>query len=192
MPKKNSSDVDGFGARLVALRKAAGLTQQQLAKEINVSRRVIAYYEGETEHPPTTILPRLAQVLRVSADELLNGGDRHESKPELKNARVRMTESPAYPPHDGGARKYRVREVYHEDDIRIIEGDSRRALEQIPDNTFQCCITSPPYWGLRDYGIGAQILAALGLRRIRLLSNSTRKVVGLDGYGLEIVEQLPV
>jgi 3,4-dihydroxy 2-butanone 4-phosphate synthase/GTP cyclohydrolase II len=42
----------------------------------------------------------------------------------------------------------------------------------------------------RDYGIGAQILAALGLSKIRLLSNSTRKVVGLDGYGLEIVEQV--
>ncbi len=45
---------------------------------------------------------------------------------------------------------------------------------------------------LRDYGIGAQILRALGLGRIRLLSNSTRKVVGLDGYGLEIVEQVPL
>jgi len=44
----------------------------------------------------------------------------------------------------------------------------------------------------RDYGIGAQILAALGLGKIRLLSNSTRKVIGLDGYGLEIVEQVPV
>jgi 3,4-dihydroxy 2-butanone 4-phosphate synthase/GTP cyclohydrolase II len=43
---------------------------------------------------------------------------------------------------------------------------------------------------LRDYGSGAQILRALGLGRIRLLSNSTRKVVGLDGYGLEIVEQV--
>ena len=44
----------------------------------------------------------------------------------------------------------------------------------------------------RDYGIGAQILSALGLRKIRLLSNSTRKVVGLDGYNLEIVEQIPI
>jgi 3,4-dihydroxy 2-butanone 4-phosphate synthase/GTP cyclohydrolase II len=43
---------------------------------------------------------------------------------------------------------------------------------------------------LRDYGIGAQILAALGLRQIRLLSRSNRKVVGLDGHGLEIVEQV--
>jgi 3,4-dihydroxy 2-butanone 4-phosphate synthase / GTP cyclohydrolase II len=46
--------------------------------------------------------------------------------------------------------------------------------------------------GLRDYGIGAQILVALGLRRIRLLSNSTRRAVGLDGHGLEIVEQVPI
>ena len=44
----------------------------------------------------------------------------------------------------------------------------------------------------RDYGIGAQILSALGLAKIRLLSHSTRKVVGLDGYGLEIVEQVSV
>jgi 3,4-dihydroxy 2-butanone 4-phosphate synthase/GTP cyclohydrolase II len=42
----------------------------------------------------------------------------------------------------------------------------------------------------RDYGIGAQILAALGLRKIRLLSGTARRVVGLDGYGLEIVEQV--
>ena len=46
--------------------------------------------------------------------------------------------------------------------------------------------------GIRDYGIGAQILVALGLRKIRLLSNTSRKVVGLDGYNLEIVEQVPV
>jgi len=43
---------------------------------------------------------------------------------------------------------------------------------------------------LRDYGIGAQILAALGLRQIRLLTRSNRKVVGLEGHGLEIVEQV--
>lgn len=45
---------------------------------------------------------------------------------------------------------------------------------------------------LRDYGTGAQILTALGLRQIRLLAHSSRRVVGLDGYGLEIVEQVPV
>ncbi|HWA25656.1 MAG TPA: 3,4-dihydroxy-2-butanone-4-phosphate synthase [Lacunisphaera sp.] len=45
---------------------------------------------------------------------------------------------------------------------------------------------------LRDYGIGAQILTALGLRKIRLLQHAPRRVVGLEGYGLEIVEQVPV
>ena len=45
---------------------------------------------------------------------------------------------------------------------------------------------------LREYGLGAQILADLGLKTIRLLTNNPRKVVGLEGYGLQIVEQLPV
>ena len=45
---------------------------------------------------------------------------------------------------------------------------------------------------LRDYGLGAQILADLGVRRIRLLTNNPRKVVGLEGYDLEIVEQVPI
>lgn len=45
---------------------------------------------------------------------------------------------------------------------------------------------------LRDYGVGAQMLCDLGLKTIRLLTNNPKKVVGLQGYGLEIVEQLPV
>jgi len=45
---------------------------------------------------------------------------------------------------------------------------------------------------LRDYGIGAQILADLGLHQIRLLTNNPKKVIGLEGYGLEVVETIPI
>jgi 3,4-dihydroxy 2-butanone 4-phosphate synthase/GTP cyclohydrolase II len=45
---------------------------------------------------------------------------------------------------------------------------------------------------LRNYGIGAQILVDLGVRKMRLLTNNPKKMVGLEGYGLEIVEQVPI
>lgn len=45
---------------------------------------------------------------------------------------------------------------------------------------------------LRDYGIGAQILADLGLTTIRLLTNNPRKIIGLDGFGLKVVERVPL
>lgn len=45
---------------------------------------------------------------------------------------------------------------------------------------------------LRDYGIGAQILADLGLRDLRLLTNNPKKIIGFEGYGLSVVEQLPL
>jgi GTP cyclohydrolase II len=45
---------------------------------------------------------------------------------------------------------------------------------------------------LRDYGVGAQILLDLGVRKMRLLTNNPRKIVALEGYGLEVVERVPL
>ncbi len=45
---------------------------------------------------------------------------------------------------------------------------------------------------LRDYGIGAQILADLGLKKLRLMTNNPKKVVGLEGYGMQVVERVPI
>jgi 3,4-dihydroxy 2-butanone 4-phosphate synthase/GTP cyclohydrolase II len=45
---------------------------------------------------------------------------------------------------------------------------------------------------LRDYGVGAQILVDLGVRDIRLLTNNPKKIIGLEGYGLRVVERIPI
>ncbi|MCP4753936.1 MAG: bifunctional 3,4-dihydroxy-2-butanone-4-phosphate synthase/GTP cyclohydrolase II [Proteobacteria bacterium] len=45
---------------------------------------------------------------------------------------------------------------------------------------------------LRDYGVGAQILADLGIKKMRLLTNNPKKIIGLEGYGLTVVEQVPI
>jgi 3,4-dihydroxy 2-butanone 4-phosphate synthase/GTP cyclohydrolase II len=45
---------------------------------------------------------------------------------------------------------------------------------------------------LRDYGIGAQILVDLGVRKMRLMTNNPKKIIGLEGYGLKVVERIPV
>lgn len=62
---------EAFGVRLARLRKAAGYSQRELAAELGISHRVVAYYEGETQYPPAHLLPLLAKVLSVSTDELL-------------------------------------------------------------------------------------------------------------------------
>jgi 3,4-dihydroxy 2-butanone 4-phosphate synthase / GTP cyclohydrolase II len=45
---------------------------------------------------------------------------------------------------------------------------------------------------LRDYGIGAQILKDIGIGKIRLMTNNPKKIKGLEGYGMEIVERVPI
>jgi len=74
MPKRKPVlplEGETFGQRLARLRKAAGHTQQTLAQAVGVTLRMIAYYEVQTAHPPAHILPKLAQVLGATTDQLL-------------------------------------------------------------------------------------------------------------------------
>jgi site-specific DNA-methyltransferase (adenine-specific)/site-specific DNA-methyltransferase (cytosine-N4-specific) len=71
------------------------------------------------------------------------------------------------------------------DNVEILIGDSRKMLAGIPGGQFQCCITSPPYWGLRDYGIEGQIGAETTLesylRDLVGIFSEVRRVLRDDG-----------
>jgi transcriptional regulator with XRE-family HTH domain len=70
-PEPTPTDADeAFGQRLAALRRAAGFTQVELAAELNISQRMIAYYESPNALPPAPLLPAIASALGVTIDEL--------------------------------------------------------------------------------------------------------------------------
>lgn len=64
MAKTRSLTLANFGRRLAKLRKHAGYTQVTLAKEVGISRRIIAYYEVEADYPPAHLLPEIATALK--------------------------------------------------------------------------------------------------------------------------------
>jgi transcriptional regulator with XRE-family HTH domain len=74
MPKRKAllpESGERFGERMARLRKTAGYSQRDLASETGIPQRVIAYYESESEYPPTHLLPVLGKALGVTADQLL-------------------------------------------------------------------------------------------------------------------------
>lgn len=89
VPKRKTTLPDSgesCGGRLARFRKAAGFSQRALAAELGISHRMVAYYEKQTEHPPTHLMPLLTKALGVSADQLLGlekvqeGGRRRDTK----------------------------------------------------------------------------------------------------------------
>lgn len=89
MPKKkpDTSNGESFGQRLARLRKAAGYSQRSLAAELSISQRMVAYYEGQTEHPPTHLLSALADALGITTDQLL-GRERVSPRKAPQNQRL--------------------------------------------------------------------------------------------------------
>jgi len=101
MPKNLPKTVN-FGQRLVALRKAAGYTQQELANEVGISRRMVAYYETESAHPPTHLLADFAQALNMTTDELLGITPTKKKTAKPGNVRLqrRLQQIEKLPPKD--------------------------------------------------------------------------------------------
>lgn len=85
--EKNKTE-EKFGRRLARLRKAAGYSQRALAKEIRISHRAVAYYERETNNPPGSLLPILAEALNVSVDVLLGIEPYKESDQKQKDVKL--------------------------------------------------------------------------------------------------------
>lgn len=74
MPKRKVQLKEGevsFGKRLAELRQAAGYSQRELAVDLGISYRMVAYYETDATRLPTQLLPQLAKVLGVTTDQLL-------------------------------------------------------------------------------------------------------------------------
>lgn len=68
---KSETSIKNFNKRLAALRKARGLTQEELGKKVGVSKRVITYYETKSKYPPTHLIAPLSKALGVTTDDLL-------------------------------------------------------------------------------------------------------------------------
>jgi transcriptional regulator with XRE-family HTH domain len=95
-----SATTEPFGARMARLRKAAGLSQRDLAKELGVTQRMIAYYEAHSEHPPAHLLPALVQLFSVSTDELLGLRPLKPAKPTSQRVLQRLRKIEKLPPKD--------------------------------------------------------------------------------------------
>jgi transcriptional regulator with XRE-family HTH domain len=83
--KTNKDEAGGFGERLASLRKAAGFTQVELAAELGISQRMVAYYES----PAANLLPQIAAALGVSIDELFGVGAKRRLVKQDGDSRLR-------------------------------------------------------------------------------------------------------
>jgi transcriptional regulator with XRE-family HTH domain len=102
VPKKpaRTSDGETFGRRLARLRKEAGYSQRALADEIDISYRMVAYYEAQTTHPPANLLPTIADALGLTVDQLLgHRAVRTKKSPTNERLLRQLRQVEKLPPH---------------------------------------------------------------------------------------------
>ena len=87
-------DAEAMGKRIAQLRKARNLTQQQLADQLNVTNRAISRWERGEGYPEITLLPKLADSLGVTTDEIL--GHKTKKQPGMRFVRRSSSESDWY------------------------------------------------------------------------------------------------
>ncbi len=78
--KTNQDESGGFSERLAGLRKAAGFTHVELAAELGISQRLVAYYESPAATPPDNLLPQIAAARGVTIEDLFGVGKRRLAK----------------------------------------------------------------------------------------------------------------
>jgi len=98
---KSAEVHESFGERLARIRKARGYSQYDLADEIGISQRMVAYYEAQTERPPAHLIPKISEILDVTADQLL-GILELKDKEGAKNSRLwrKLRQVEKLPPSD--------------------------------------------------------------------------------------------
>jgi transcriptional regulator with XRE-family HTH domain len=98
MPRKTH---ETFGQRLARLRKMRGFSQTELGERLGVSQRVMTYYECQSERPPAYLLPKLAEALDLTVDELL-GVRPVKDTPAPRNTRLwrKLRDVEKLPPGD--------------------------------------------------------------------------------------------
>jgi len=92
----------GLGPRVAQLRRARGLTQDEFGARVGLSQRMVAYYESQKGNPPADLLPKFAEVLDVSIDELFGRRPRAAKTDAPRNLRLwrKLRRVETLPPKD--------------------------------------------------------------------------------------------